>query len=377
MKDVSSGKPLRILEVIPALNSGGAERFVVDLCNQMARDECEVTLLTMKNFSLRNFGFYKDDIASGVKVVNLGLGKFAPTTFYWLYRAIRQQKCDVVHFHLTAMYFGVLAVLFDRKKKYIVTSHNQAESERTNERFRYWVKKLCLKMRLLRQVAISDQNAQSVRTVFGMPPVRLIYNGREMVSASHKFNEVKREVSRCKQDDDTKVFTVIARCNPQKNIPRLIRCFNRLIDDGENVALLVIGNGYDAPEMQSVISQAKGGIHFLGQRHNVADYLLCSDFFTLSSDYEGMPITLIEAFACGCIPVGTPVSGFNDVVTDGANGFIAKDFSDEAYTEALKRALAHGNSISKDSLRWTYAQNFSMETCAHKYEMLFREMVER
>jgi len=39
-----------------------------------------------------------------------------------------------------------------------------------------------------------------------------------------------------------------------------------------------------------------------------------------------MPITLIEAFACGCIPVGTPVSGFNDVVTDGANGFIAKDF---------------------------------------------------
>ena len=216
MKDVSSEKPLKILEVIPALNSGGAERFVVDLCNQMARDECEVTLLTMKNFSLRNFGFYKDDIASGVKVVNLGLGKFAPTTFYWLYRAIRQQKCDVVHFHLTAMYFGVLAVLFDRKKKYIVTSHNQAESERTNERFRYWVKKLCLKMRLLRQVAISDQNAWSVRKVFGMPPVRLIYNGREMVSASDKFNEVKREVSRCKQDDDTKVFTVIARCNPRR-----------------------------------------------------------------------------------------------------------------------------------------------------------------
>ena len=42
MKDVSSEKPLKILEVIPALNSGGAERFVVDLCNQMARDECDV-----------------------------------------------------------------------------------------------------------------------------------------------------------------------------------------------------------------------------------------------------------------------------------------------------------------------------------------------
>ena len=113
MKDVSSGKPLRILEVIPALNSGGAERFVVDLCNQMARDECEVTLLTMKNFSLRNFGFYKDDIASGVKVVNLGLGKFAPTTFYWLYRAIRQQKCDVT------IYFFFLSKSTASTPKYI------------------------------------------------------------------------------------------------------------------------------------------------------------------------------------------------------------------------------------------------------------------
>ena len=52
MKDVSSGKPLRILEVIPALNSGGAERFVVDLCNQMARDVADDEELFLTEFRL-------------------------------------------------------------------------------------------------------------------------------------------------------------------------------------------------------------------------------------------------------------------------------------------------------------------------------------
>ena len=52
---------MKILEVIPALTPGGAERFVVDLCNQMAIDGYEVTLLTMKDFGLENYGFYKDN----------------------------------------------------------------------------------------------------------------------------------------------------------------------------------------------------------------------------------------------------------------------------------------------------------------------------
>ena len=363
---------MRILEVIPALNSGGAERFVVDLCNQMAKDGHDVTLLTLKDFSISNFGFYKDELNDNVRQLNLGMGKFGLGTFYKLYKTIRLIECDIVHFHLTAMYFGSLALLFDRKKKYFVTSHNQAEIERSKSKFRFIIKKTCLKLRLLQQVAISDQNARSVEKVFGIPPIKLIYNGRACASVTEKYNGVKSEIEHYKPHPATNVFTMIARCNPQKNIPRLVRCFNRLIDSGEDVVLLVIGNGYDSPFILPVIRQANKNIHFLGQRHNVVDYLLCSDFFTLSSDYEGMPITLIEALACGCIPVGTPVSGFNDIIIDGQNGFVAKAISDESYFNALKRAVGNKKSISTDFLKQMYKENLSMEVCARKYEELFQ-----
>lgn len=363
---------MRILEVIPALNSGGAERFVVDLCNQMAKDGHEVTLLTMKDFSISNFGFYKDDLNDNVRHLNLGMGKFGLSTFYKLYKTIRSMKCDVVHFHLTATYFGFLAVLLDRKKKYFVTSHIQAEVERDKSKFRFIIKEISLKMNLLHQVAISNQNARSVEKVFGMPPIKLIYNGRACASVTDKYDEVKSEIEHYKPHPVTNVFIMIARCNPQKNIHRLVKCFNKLIDSGEDVVLLVIGSGYDSLSIQPIIKQANKRIHFLGQRHNVVDYLSCSDFFTLSSDYEGMPITLIEALACGCIPVGTPVSGFNDIIVDGKNGFVAGAISDEAYLNALKRAIDNKKNISTDSLKAIYREKLSMECCARKYEELFQ-----
>lgn len=366
---------MKILEVIPALNSGGAERFVVDLCNQMAKDGHEVTLLTMKDYSISNFGFYKDELNEDVRQFNMRLGKFGLGTFYKLYKVIRRTKCDVVHFHLTAMYFGFLAIFFDRKKKYIVTSHNQADKERDRSKFRFLVKKLCLKMNLLHQVAISHQNEKSIIEVFGVMPIRLIYNGRAAASITGKYNEVRNEIERYKSHPATNVFIIIARCNPQKNIPRLVKCFNKLIEDGEDVVLLVIGNGYDTPKILPIIRLADKHIHFLGQRHNVVDYLVCSDFFTLSSDYEGMPITLIEALACGCIPVGTPVSGFNDIIEDGKNGFVAEVISDDSYYKTLKRAIKNKKDISIESLKAMYRDNLSMECCAKKYEELFQSVL--
>lgn len=362
---------MKILEVIPALSSGGAERFVVDLCNQMSMDGHEVTLLTMKDFSLANYGFYKDEVSQEVRQINLGLGKFNVSTFWKLFKAIKGVKCDVVHMHLSVPYFGVLSILFDRKKKYVVTCHNQAENEKANNPIRFYVKNFCLKFNLLEQVAISHQNAKSIENVYSVPPIKLIYNGRATMGVTAGIEDTKRQIDHYKKTPHTKVFTLIARCSSQKNIPRLIRCFNQLIALGEDVTLLIIGNGYDSWEISPMVKQANPSIHFLGQKHNIADYLFCSDFFTLSSDYEGMPITLIEALSCGCIPVGTPVSGFNDVVEDGKTGFVAKNFTDSAYLDALKRAIDNKDKISKEGLQKLYESKLSMVACAREYERLF------
>lgn len=55
--------------------------------------------------------------------------------------------------------------------------------------------------------------------------------------------------------------------------------------------------------------------------------MLNADIFCLSSNFEGMPITLLEASLAGLPAVSTPVCGAVDLIKDGVNGFLSKSHS--------------------------------------------------
>ena len=66
---------MKILHVIPTLSSGGAERFVTDLANELTKyEDCSVTLLTFKKESEEN-SFYKQELSEKVTYKNLGIQK--------------------------------------------------------------------------------------------------------------------------------------------------------------------------------------------------------------------------------------------------------------------------------------------------------------
>ena len=121
------------------------------------------------------------------------------------------------------------------------------------------------------------------------------------------------------------------------------------------------------------ISQAHAckNIHFIGELHDIQDYLLNSDGFCLSSKFEGMPITLIEAFACGCIPISTPVSGAIDLIKNEDNGYLSKDYTKEEYLKALENFAQHHQQIDKNDLKESFHDYFSIKSCAHQYYTLY------
>ncbi|WP_449440722.1 glycosyltransferase [Pedobacter steynii] len=82
-------------------------------------------------------------------------------------------------------------------------------------------------------------------------------------------------------------------------------------------------------------------IEFIEGRHNVVDYLSIADAFCLSSIFEGMPISLIEALSVGCIPICTPVGGISQMIKHGKTGFLSRDVSVDSYCDVLKEALYH------------------------------------
>lgn len=117
---------MKILEIIPQLSSGGGERFVVDLCNELSKEH-DVTLMVLH--SLDKVDFYLKEVSNNVRVVSMNkrMGLDIGLLFR-VYRYIRREKPDVVHTHLRAIMYIAFAIMRKNGVMHCHTVHNEGVS---------------------------------------------------------------------------------------------------------------------------------------------------------------------------------------------------------------------------------------------------------
>lgn len=364
---------MKILQFIYELVPGGAERFVLDLTNELSKD-CEMSLYTLRDDTRGNSGFYVPEINERVKYVNLKIKPgFNPLLILTFYKILRSEKPDIVHCHLNLVnYFFLLSVLFKNRIRFFYTIHNSAETEVESE-MEKTVMRFFFKHRYFVPVAISDETKASYQRFYKLKDLPVIYNGRKFDGKTSLYESAVNEISTMKPTIGTKVFCHVSRYDEkQKNHKMLVSVFNRLTAENYDVVLLIIGEGFEkALELKRL---ANKNIHFIGIKSNVPDYLYASDAFCLSSNFEGMPISLIEAFACGCPSICTPVGGIVNCVKHGETGFLSKSLSDDDYLEAVKQFISSYGSFDKDRLKRFYHENFSIEQCKKSYMNLYKSI---
>lgn len=362
---------MRILQLIYTLAPGGAERMVVDLSNELARQGNEVTLCVLRDDKEGNFGFYRHEVSDKINYINLRIPvglRFK--NIFILYRFIKQLKPEVVHCHLNLVnYLFPLTIIFT-KIKFFNTIHSIPTYEVSNS-VEYWIRRYFFSNFKMKAITISEETSRFFLSYYKTPPFFEIYNGRAVPKPTPEYLNVKSTVQKFREEENT-VFLHIGTCNAAKNQKMLINVFNRLVENGDQVVLMIIGSGFDSEEGKNLKNLACSKIIFLGQRQNVSDYLLNSDAFCLSSVIEGMPISLIEALACGCIPICTPVGGLINTISNGATGYLAKSVSENDYYISVKSYLENKNQVKKDDLVKYYHTHFSIEKCANSYLSLFR-----
>jgi glycosyltransferase involved in cell wall biosynthesis len=201
----------------------------------------------------------------------------------------------------------------------------------------------------------------------------MINNGRSVLQQCLLFQNLKEEVRKYKKNDSDLVFIHIARFHSQKNQKVLIDAFNQLSKEYPNVILLILGDWSHCPEAIELTTQAGENIYIIGTKPNVADYLLLSDAFCLTSLYEGLPISLIEAISCGCVPICTAVGGIVDVVSHGVNGYLSVSTDATSYLNTLKLFLNQPLAISKETLINLYKNNYSISQSAVLHISLYHK----
>lgn len=240
-----------------------------------------------------------------------------------------------------------------------------------NSRFRHFAYHTLLEKGLLRYVALSDTNYLQVKKEYPRALSRCIYNGRAPMLPTKNFKQTGDEIDSYKENDQTCVVLHVARCDRAKNQRLLIDSFNELRKLGCNIVLLIIGAHFDSEEGKKLQALGGDGVHFLGTRKNIADYMLQSDVFALSSSFEGMPITLIEAMLSGTPMVSTPVTGAVDVI-NGKNGVLSKDFTEPSYISALKEVVDHNQQYKEYTLKHKDDSPFTIRHCAEQYMDFYR-----
>ena len=361
---------MKILQIIPSLHGGGAEKFTIDLCNELSKEH-EVVLCSL--FDVEEHMFMQDQLNDTIKVITLGkkLG-LDFSIFTKIFKLIKSEKPDVVNTHLRALFYSALPIVM-KKSKFFHTVHNVAKNE-TGKSYRT-IYKVFFKYFNVTPIGISNEIQKSIISTYDLNSVPIIDNGVLAPHTTNQYDTIIQEIDNYKIDINTKVFLTIGRISEQKNHTMLIDVFNSLLKKQHNVVLLIIGEDYSEEKKlkNMLVDKANTNIHFLGMKNNIADYLAGSDAFCLSSLYEGLPITLLEALAMGTIPICTPAGGIVDVLTDDI-GFVSKGFTADDYKKEIIKFIDMSNSQKNkmsEQGEIIFKQNYAIAITAMNYLNLY------
>lgn len=171
-----------------------------------------------------------------------------------------------------------------------------------------------------------------------------------------------------------KRFLFVGRLSEQKNLKNLIRAFSQM-----ELGLDLYGAGELEDELRELAADVSANVVFKGRVKNeeLPEIYNRYKYFILPSFYEGMPKTLLEAMACGCICFGTDVAGIQELIEDGNTGFLISNTSAEEIRKKVMMSLEDHLNIDKVGINASeYIQkNHSLgEIVKKEYELIAKTM---
>ena len=134
---------------------------------------------------------------------------------------------------------------------------------------------------------------------------------------------------------------MVGRFAPPKRHDLVLRAFADVHERFPGSELWFVGDGDDRPAAERLAAElgVQGATRFLGVREDVPDLLAQAACVVLASDYEGCPLSVIEAMAAGVPVVATSVGGVPEVVRDGVTGILAEPGRPDGLARGLAELL--------------------------------------
>jgi glycosyltransferase involved in cell wall biosynthesis len=364
---------IRVLIVIKCLDPGGAERLVTTLIERGDRDrfDYEVAYIVADLD-----GLVADLRAIGVTVHCLGgRGNYDLRWFPRLRRLIHDGDYDIVHSHLSYAAIGVrIAVRSMAKRPAVVYTEHSVRNHlalpiRILEWFTLWIDD--------RILAVGETN-RALLPRHSRGRTEVVVHGVDRAACAR--NDAQRAAQRAEfglTDDDVLIVTV-ANLRPQKAYPTLLEATRLLLDQELPIVVVAAGGGPLREELEQL--HASLGLadrfRFLGFHPDTITLVAAADIFVLASDYEAMPVAVMEAMTVGAPIVATAVGDIPLAVSDGVDGILVAPGDPAALAAALRRLIEDQELRRRLGAAAVRAsEQFDIDRAARRVEEIYGQLV--
>jgi glycosyltransferase involved in cell wall biosynthesis len=225
-------------------------------------------------------------------------------------------------------------------------------------------------------IAVAAEDRRKMIEVEGVDAqkIRLIPNGiPDPVPADGAA--VRRELG---IDADAPVIGIVCELRAQKALEVLFDAAARLRSELPALRVLVAGDGPDREHLEAEVERLglEGTVLLLGIRRDVPALLDTLDVATLSSDYEGSPLSVMEYMAAGKPIVSTRVGGVPELVEDGREALLVEPRDPAALAEAIGRLLRSPAEAKRlgEAARDRQQREYSLDAMVRRVESLYEEL---
>lgn len=302
---------MRILQVITSLRTGGAERLMVDLIPRLQSMGHQVRLLLLDGTVTP---YYEQLQQTGVRIYALGHGSgtmYNPLFLFGMWKFLHRHHFNLIHTHNTPCQILVAAVPHRKSTRYVTTEHNTTNRRRAWRLFRpvdRWMYR-----RYDHIISVSKAVQENLQRALNVPALcqrmSVVPNGIEW----KRFSEAAPCAELVERYRGKHLVVMVAAFRPQKDQPTLIRAMAQLPADYH---LLLVGDGECRGACEALTRELhlEGRVTFTGIRTDVPEVLAAASVVVLSSCYEGLSLSCLEAMASGRPFVASDVEGIHDLV---------------------------------------------------------------
>ena len=363
---MTDSQKISILFILPDLETGGAERIVTTIANNLPREKFIPKILL-----LRKEGGYLDILKDDVEIIDIKTPRIRHSLKSILME-IKKRKPDIVFcgFGEINAYLSLFIKIFP-KTKFIARETNVVSKHVTRKEIRFFYQFYNNYHKIIAQ---SDDMKQDLIENLKIRPDK-ITKINNPVDFEFICQQLEISVRPESFKSDFKNVVAIGNLSSRKGFDNLLRVFSYL--KNERVVLHIIGDGRDKTLLMQLKDELElPNVIFHGQQKNPYQFLKFADLFVLSSRYEGFPNVLLEAGACGTFALANDCpGGINEIIQPKINGEICRIENHQLFAERILAAL--NSTQDGEAIKNSIKSRFAKDLILKQYEQLFLDVAEK